>query len=102
MPDKDYIIMSLTILYGVIMIISNKPLFFGGEKYTEESLKRYPRPAGVWSIIFGGFGLGFLYSIRLFGAEKISGWVPLGCVAGMIIGIIGTIVVTKKTLVKKK
>lgn len=101
MPNVDYIIMGLIALSGVIMVITNKPLFIGTGKYTEESLKKYSRPAGITTILLGASGLAFLYTMRLFFDEKISGWITLACLAVVIISIISNIVIIKKTLVKK-
>lgn len=101
MPSIDFIVMGLIALIGVLMIITNNPLFIGTGKYTEESLKRYPRPAGLANIIFGLSGIAFLYTLRLFFNEKISGWIPLACFIVLFICIIVTIVINKKILVKR-
>ncbi|MDC7290523.1 hypothetical protein NXH76_22295 [Blautia schinkii] len=101
MPNVDYIFLGLITLCGVIMLITNKPLFVSAGKYTEESLKKYSRPAGITTILMGAFGLAFLYTLRLFFNEKISGWITLACLAAVIISIISNIVIIKKTLVKK-
>lgn len=101
MPSIDYIAMGVIALTGVLMIITNKPLFVGAEKYTAESIKKYPRPAGVVTFLMGVFGIVFLYTLRLFFVEKISGWVPLLFLVAIIASIIANVVVNKKILVKK-
>lgn len=101
MPNIDYIIMVLIALSGVLMVITNKPLFIGTDKYTKESLKKYPRPAGISTILFGGFGWAFLYTLRLFFEEKISGWITLTFLVLTVAAIIANIVITKKILEKK-
>lgn len=53
MPNVDYIILVLIALSGVFMVVTNKPLFIGTDKYTEESLKRYARPAGIATMFLG-------------------------------------------------
>lgn len=101
MPSVDYIILIFFVILGVIMIITNKPMFYGTSRYTEESLKKYPRPAGLANIIFGLSGIAFFYTLRLFFQERISGWLTLACLVVFIGSIITTIIITKKTLIKK-
>lgn len=101
MPSVDYIILIVIALSGIIMIVTNKPMFYGTERYTEESLKRYPKPAGLANIIFGLSGIAFFYTLRLFFQEKISGWITLACFAVFLGSIIATIIITKKLLKKK-
>lgn len=101
MPNVDYIILVLIALSGVFMVVTNKPLFIGTDKYTEESLKRYARPTGIATMFLGGFGWAFLYTMRLFFKEKISGWIVVSFLALTVIATIANIVITKKTLEKK-
>lgn len=101
MPSADYIFMGLIVLMGLIMVITNKPMFIGTDKYTEDSLKKYPRPAGIVTMLMGASGCLFLYTMRLFFDGKISGWITIECLALTIIAIIANIVVNKKILVKK-
>lgn len=53
MPNVDYIILVLIALSGVFMVVTNNLLFIGTDKYTEESLKRYARPAGIANDVSG-------------------------------------------------
>lgn len=101
MPRVDLVFIGVITFMGVLMVITNKSFFIGTEKYTEESLKRYPRPAGAAMVLFGVFMFAALYSIRLLGEDKISGWVVVVCLAAAVISIIALIIIKKKTLVKK-
>lgn len=101
MPRIDLVFIGLITFMGLLMVITNKPYFIGTEKYTEESLKKYPRPAGTAMILFGVFIFATLYSIRLLGEDKISGWVAVACLVAAVISIIALIIIRKKTLVKR-
>lgn len=99
--NVDYIAMAMIAVMGIIMIITNKPFLVRVENYTKESLAKYVRPAGLTYVLIGVFGFGFLYTLRLFFNEKISGWVTLACLALVIIIVIVNLVVIRKILVRK-
>ena len=101
MSYTTYILMGAIILSGLIMLITNKPLFLGTWQYTEESLKKFPRPAGLLTVLFAGFGMAGTYTMNLFFDQKLNGWVCVIFYILTIIFIIAYFIVTRKILVKK-
>ncbi|MCB7305910.1 hypothetical protein NE683_18015 [Bariatricus massiliensis] len=101
MLGMDQIFMALIMIMGVIMIITNKPLLLRKEKYTEESLKKYPRPAGIMIFLLGACALGTVYSLRLLGEDKINGWIVVALLVATALCIVGNIIIVVKVLVKK-
>ena len=85
---------------GILQIVLNKPLFITAEKYTEESLQRYVRAGGTAYILIGGTAIGFLYTLRGFFDQKVSGWLTVAFLAAMVVSIICGITAAKKLVNK--
>lgn len=101
MSGAEYVAGAVLVLWGLLEIVTNKPLRRGAQSYTEESLRRYARPSGVMIMIMGVTFFAFLYTLRKFFDEKMSGVVVIICLVLMILSMIGHVVVGKKILVKK-
>lgn len=101
MSNLDYFFFGFIILWGLLKIILNKPLLAGMERYTEESVKRYSRPSGIVTVVMGASGMLFLYTVHEFFAERMSGVIVLFTFALFAAGIVASVLIRKKILVKR-
>ncbi|MDD3219990.1 MAG: hypothetical protein PHC41_15225 [Lachnospiraceae bacterium] len=97
-----YIVMGILILCGVYGAVAQKPFFITYGRYTEESLKKFCRPAGIVNIVAGIFGLGFLYTMNQFFKYEKYGVLCLVCLALFILVMIIYFAKVRKILVKNK